>query len=558
MKRILVILGLAGGLCLCLFRHWEPGGETWGYWMFARIFEETHRFLVFERAPLYPAYLSLFRVFGYPLEITVEYLVTTGLSVAAIVLLFRRIMGLPLAAFAAFLWIPYLQICEPVVQKMALTFSFFAILVRISPNIKNRIPLFYALAILAFMSRITYSAFILPFAVWDIWKLRTLRPRLRYGPIAAVLFLALWISLVQSPHKWNNVWFDSTSWFPTNGKTLRDSAFLHMFGWEYTRVKYGTFEGKDFYFITPELFGKARTLPAAVLANPRFVAEQVGRNLKSIAVITSSLTLLPWIFKAPSDFSLQNLAIMSGAFLYVIFLIYGAFRACPNKEMALFILGNVLVIISTLISLPKWNYMLPLIPITCCSAWWFGTKLQPVFKKAGFLAVPFCLLAFSPGDTDWLRFFKHLSRDIQQGDVRILQQREASMIHQQEHSMKRAFAGEDSAALKSELNQCRGIMTLEHTFLTAFTDLPLEKIYDVWEIPPFGKLGDPDYDGLRPDRIDCLLVSDMLTSPIYFGFNTNWKIRYDNYILPYIKRLQEAGAVSYEIPGYGRLYKEHS
>ena len=60
----------------------------------------------------------------------------------------------------------------------------------------------------------------------------------------------------------------------------------------------------------------------------------------------------------------------------------------------------------------------------------------------------------------------------------------------------------------------------------------------------WGQLGGPGYNGLRPERIDCVMESvNMAVSDM----------RYFNHIKPYIKQLQEMGATTFEAPQYGRV-----
>jgi hypothetical protein len=46
-------------------------------------------------------------------------------------------------------------------------------------------------------------------------------------------------------------------------------------------------------------------------------------------------------------------------------------------------------------------------------------------------------------------------------------------------------------------------------------------------------------------------VSDELASAT--GRNVNIKLRYQNYVEPYVKQLQEAGAVTHQIQDYGHV-----
>ena len=100
------------------------------------------------------------------------------------------------------------------------------------------------------------------------------------------------------------------------------------------------------------------------------------------------------------------------------------------------------------------------------------------------------------------------------------------------------------------IHNCKGVMTLESTFTAAFAGTPVNRIYDIWEIPPFGHLNNSEYDGLRPYRIDCVLVSMALSTEV--GGGSNIKIRYENYVRPYVEQLQKMGAVTHEVPHFGQ------
>ena len=94
-------------------------------------------------------------------------------------------------------------------------------------------------------------------------------------------------------------------------------------------------------------------------------------------------------------------------------------------------------------------------------------------------------------------------------------------------------------------------MTSEHKYIGAFMNISLKKVYDIWEIPPFGNYNNSTYKGLHLDRIDCLLISNGLVLPAVGP--TNGYIRYKNYLEPYSKYLQENGAKTYVIPKYGTV-----
>ena len=603
-RLFLLVLAVVAVLGLSLLRRWEMGGETWGYWFFARVFAESRRFIIPGRSPLYTLYLNGFRWLGYPNSVTVEYLVTSIITVTAMVALFRRYLGLILAILAALLWIPFLQVAEPPVQKLALACSCWAIVAR-----RIRADRFgkagsYALFGLAYLFRPTYIIFIPVFAAWDI--LQSVKQRASRRSLAAVLLprptsdwpvmlvigLLIWFQAMQSPEPWNNIWYASTTWLPADGKTF---TLVQAYNWPYIELKYGTFEGHDFYFTNQELFGGASDNLGMIRANPRFVIEQIGRNTRSVIPIAAGLTELPGVYSwLPGSGYLALLAIVA--------IFYGAFRASKDASMNLFVIGNIFCIGAAVVALPRTRYMPPLIPVLILSAYWYGTQAHNILAKSllrsgligvgllslylilriafappgpltlsaaaigyvitfalvaiggygsqdvqdlaarwlshvGHLAVPLALVFFSTGATDWLRLAQNVVSDIRRGEVWVLERRN--------RSIKASFE-----VLEPLVRDCKGVMALESTFIGAFMNVPLDRVYDVWEIPPFGHLGDSAYDGLRPDRINCVLVSHELATGI--GYASNYQIRYQNYVKPYVEQLQDMGATTYAIQEFGQ------
>jgi hypothetical protein len=158
---------------------------------------------------------------------------------------------------------------------------------------------------------------------------------------------------------------------------------------------------------------------------------------------------------------------------------------------------------------------------------WFGSFV---------MFVP--LVLFSSGLSKWTALAGDAIQDFRQDTVRVLENRGSL-------SMKASFE-----ELHSIVQGCNGVLSQEHTFVAAFLDVPLNGVYDIMEIPPFGQLGKSDYNGLRPDRIDCVLVSDQLATAI--GHGRDIRIRYHGYIEPYVEQLKGMGAAVYDIETYGQ------
>lgn len=607
-------IAIVGAVGLSMLNQWEMTPEAWGYWFFARVFAESGRFIVLDRGPLYTLYLNGFRWLGYPGSVTVEYLVTSVFSVVSLLVFFRPYLGLGLAVLSAVLWIPFLQqVAEPPVQRIALALMCWAVVVRQAKQDRFGLAVSYALLGLAYMFRPTSIVAILIFATWDILRilqqngLTTLRsvmiPRRKDWPIGLVLVLFIWIATMQSPHPWNNVWAATTRWFPNDGKSIADGAFIQNFNVAYILRKYGSLEGKDFYFTNQELFGRAGNMLQAVRSNPQFVVEQLAINIRNLPGAMIQLTELQRIPLVPS-----RIIIVAGS----IAILYGAFRASKSEAMILFLVINAIHLGITALSYVKVRWMYPAIPILILSAYWYGVQLNgfttrvlsrgpkallwsgvvglgllslylifrvaftpvgPVMWSAAVigyvisvilvavgkfgsqdatrrwssflsrLAVPVMLVILSNG-TSWINAISVIVGDIRRGELHVLERghlpsKDASF------NMKASFT-----AWNPLLHECKGILALESTFIGAFADVPMERVYDIWEIPPFGQLDASVYDRLHPNRIDCVLVSEMLATEI--GGGTNWQIRYESYIKPYVRQLQGMGAMTYDIPRFGQ------
>ena len=545
LKISLVLVVVLIGIGISMFKNWEITGESWGYWFFARVLGEGGGFVVFGRSPLYTLYLNAFRWIGYPNSVTIEYVVTTLITVMALVLLFKRYFGLWLAVFAALLWIPYLQVMEPPVQKLALAFSCLAVVVRLEGKISFRYSLFYALLVIAWMFRPTYVILIIVFVGWDLVMgirqrknnayRKFLSPRHAW-PIMIVAVLSFWFVSSQSDHPWNNVYSGTTKWFPVSGKNLGKASFFQKYNMAYIRLEYGSYEGKDWYFTNQELFGDAENVIEAVKYNPAFVFKFIQYNIRKIVMSALGyMTSLKYIFKS----------IFALLLIIELFIFIGALNASNNPLVKVFLIGNLFVLGSIAIFEIKSRYFFPLIPILSLSAGWYGYKFRKLFylfshrklKPLGHFIVPLLLILFTNGLVGWSSILSDLKDKIMSGRV--------SVLESSNSSMKSIFS-----EIVPLIKDCDGVLTGENNFLGAFSDIPIEKIYDVFEIPPFGSLKDSDYNGLNPNRVDCLLISNSLSTGI--GNATNWQIRYDNYIEPYVDQLLDAGAFIYDIPHYGR------
>lgn len=620
-------------IVLSLFTHSPVSNENWGYWLFARIFAETGEFITPDRSPLYTVYLNVFRWIGYPGSVATEYLVTTSIVTVSFISLFRKYLGFTLAVITAILWIPFLQTAAPAVQPLALAFSFWGMTLRRTEGSGTIRAGSYALFALAAMFRFSYAIFVVLYLLWDLYqfmKRRNFRiPSVTdqfkgdqasrrsisflikvLWPIAIVAVLFVWFGAMQSPSRWNNGNFETMDWYPVdNPKSMSNIAFIHGFNHKYVEWKYGSYEGRDFYFTNDELFDGETGTIGAFLANPGFVIGQTVRNFKESPKWIASFSVLragylklglPWT-------SVFN-------YLLILAIAYGAFRLTYKTPLFIFVLGNTLIVLSSIAILPEFTrHFVAIIPVLVLSAYWYGTRFKELLSsrtkatdqllilagtagvtlvsvsliwkgfsssilnpqilavlivgyavslafigigrygehpKYGELAqnvrllmasaaLPVILVLFSTALSLWPDLTRDVARDVSEGTVQILGETDAGS------------PGDSLDTIEPIVGNCRGLMTLEHKFFGGFMSLQTDNLYDVYEVPPFGTLGDSKYTGLNPDRIDCMAVSNKLTT--LTGRNVNVKIRYENYVEPYVRQLQTAGATTHQIPNYGKV-----
>ena len=597
-------------LITTLYLPWEIGGETWGYWYFARIYSETGHVVILDRSPLYTLYLNLFSWINYPNSVTIEYIFTSGIVLFALICLFRLFLNKWLSLIAALIWLPYMQFAEPPVQKLALAFSIFSLLIRLNNKIEHKILLSYVLLLVAYLFRATYVLPLITFIIYDIYNknLKKGYENIKINKKIIILFIFLfilifWFIKKQSISPLNNVWFADTTWFPSSGKTILDGGFIQGINWFYILEKYGTFIGHDFYITNKEAFNGATNLIDIAIINPEVFIKYIINNIK---ILPSIITAGIWL---PVNRS-EGLDYIYSFFIFGI-IIYGAFKSTSEVIIKLFIFNSLLLVIVTTLSIPKWRYMMPMIPIFIFSAYWYGKIVSSIIngkkqnpknnliKSIASLNIMAVLSLFAFKITDqesrpvlsevllitsiilffvalfllliiWLGYeniIGKLNKIVNVYPFLILMTVFCSIeildwkklfdkISNKQNESNYKIMESDPFSMKASHNNlikltenCKGIMMLETTFLGAFSTQNINSIYSIWEIPPFGKLDDSNYMGLNKNRIDCLLISSNLANGI--GAATNIQLRYKNYIKPYANYLKSIGAIDHEISSFG-------
>ncbi len=369
MKRFSVIIVIFF-LILSLFRHWEPSGETWGYWAFSRILAETGRFIISDRSPAYVTYLLLFQWLPFPVSVATEYFVSTGIVITSLIIFFRPLLGLSMAIFAVILWIPFLQVAEPPPQKLALALSLFAVMLRNKRPSSFHISTSYALLILCYLLRSTYQFLFLIFLLWDVYRAIHYLRHHSYShwkewvstrsiwPLLVVLGFYLLVLFRQSPHPWNTVYFSTGTWFLRDAKRF---SILEIYNARYAYETYGSVKDTDFSVTNQEVFRGAKNDWEALLSNPVFILRTLSHYF--VGGIYEALRLTS-IFSIVGDSSDQyRLYIHAILFMLLGVVFYGAISGAKTSNVRLFVIGNIFLACLSMIVQPHWRYMPPLIPV---------------------------------------------------------------------------------------------------------------------------------------------------------------------------------------------------
>lgn len=543
---------IAGITFLGLLLPWEAGGESWGYWFFAKLLTEGDGFVMSDRGPIYTLYLFPFLSIPYPLTMAVESFLTTFLCALALTVFLRERLGMAMATFFSVIWIPFFQQNEPSTQALALACLCVALALRYSllSSAPRHLAVSYALLILAILFRPNFGVFIIFILAYDYYQnqtlhgkwnslFKTIKPLVSKSSLA-IAALVIAFSIFPAHHRWNNAWLASTNWFPQSGQSLGTTSIIGHYNWRYIEKKYGSFEGRDIYFTHQEAFNGATTIGGMIRANPRLFAEIVATNAKNFFPTVTFSLLLPQTTK-----SMVN-GVMAVLAFFV--LMYGALRASQDGLMRGFVIASLITVFATSLSYPKTRYLFPFIPVIALSAWWYGKRIESVISRVRFgaiatlgtkIAVPVSLLIFS-----WHPLCEWAKMNQGKGVVGAETLQSSRAV-----SMRAAFRD-----LTRYSADCHGIMSLEHNFFAAFVvDAKRTAVYDVWEIPPFGQFGASQYTGLNPARVDCLFISTNMEQSV--GMGTNVRLRFDNYLKPYEAYLLARGGVSIAIPFYGRVVK---
>lgn len=524
---------VAGALLLTLAAG-PHGQETFGSWFLARLLTETGLGGSLGRSPLYVLWSALFLPLGYPWAVVVARFLDAVMLFAGVYALACMLLPRWAAIVAALAWMPTLFI-EPSVQGLAVSLLCGALALRRRRVDRAGRALFYALLATIPLIRINYVAFLLGFAAWDlfgVWLrdgmpgvLRTLRLGRRDSVAALPLLAMVAFATLQSSDPWNNAWYGDMRWSGLADTSLATAAQMGaMVQYKVLHQYDGAFIDHDIWRVIHEDFNGAGDLRALLAVDPGLVARHALANLQ-LAALAQGLTGLGRGLNDALAGSPLRLAGYGLFWLVVLAGLAGRWRQ-GDRESSVIALIAAGACLPLLLVPPSERYLLHLLPVFLVVGVWWGQRLP------GVAGLTLALIAFGGGAPSWVGIGRNL----------------ADPVVWERPGRASETLGGAHAAMQARLASCHGLMTTQEAFQVAFGVLPRERVLSVFEIPPFGRLADGGYDGLRPERVDCLVWSEAAVSRSAAQFTTLYH-RYENYLAPYVAVLKGLGAAEYRFPG---------
>ena len=190
---------------------------------------------------------------------------------------------------------------------------------------------------------------------------------------------------------------------------------------------------------------------------------------------------------------------------------------------------------------------MPIFPILILSICWYSKQVSLIIIKylSNYIRIKRFLLIHSIililllvvfSNHSWKQLISDFLIDINQHEVRILESHGPEDMYGYDYSMKASFE-----QLHSLTRDCKGILTIEYLFFGAFI-LPHDRVHSMW-------ISDYTKKSIQQNSIDCVLLSNYLMSLIPHHQDVTYN--YENFIKPYVLKIKELGAETYQIPQYG-------
>jgi hypothetical protein len=548
---------LIGIAFLSLLVNWTPSGESWGYWFFNKELLDNGNIVINDRSPLFIVYLTLFSWLEYPLNIITQYFFSASVLLISFVYLLKKYTWPPLILVASAAWLPFIMVSEPPTQALAMAFSNFAIGYRVLKGNSKNLGVFYLLLFCSFFLRGTYLILLLSFVVYDLfrifkkgYKFFLIPKKIKSNfifllPILIIIFFTL---MRQSPHPFNNAYFISTDWMPTDGKSMTNASFIQAYHERYIIKTHGKCCLPEHHMFYEEEgpFGTSSGIVTSIKENPRYFIEELFIKSKDYAGMLAHLLNYQLSWMQNKDGLIHQVAKLVGLLFVLIMIYYALAFSRGSPSLTILVLATIATSgLTIFFNFPKLRYMVPWAPIFIFSYLGFinhmcskffsfldtnDTKITNFFNL--FLMILILYFVSYPS-LKWSQVKTNVTNFIDSGQISIL---ETSGNNTNLNKIM---------SVNSAIGECEKVLaTTDALFVGAFTKFDLYSINDYWIFPP-SKKENIEYTDYLDMKFNCIFVSNEETNSKAY--------QYENFVIPLQENIIERGGYKKNLPGYGTV-----
>ena len=576
-----VILILVVAFFLFTPRGFEPGGESFGAWTAARLLAETGGFPVFSKNPLYVAYLTLFLKLPFPASLKLAYSITHLFATISIYALLRTSLSRAKSLILSIVLIPALGVVEGGGTVAAV--GFFSLYLRNFSSENSRVwPFLPATLISAALCHSAYSHFFALHLLVSCFlvfreKLQGKPGNVVYGclPGKAVSFLligfAVALFLFQSDRFDNNHMFVDPMFSPIPLSGGLNIGFFQIKTWHLVVKTYdpSVLFLKDWYYETPKFFGESKTILEVAIADPKLFLSLFFENIGAVLMLPLGF-YSAYFFPAKVVTGLVSMLVLAMLFVGMIKL----YRLHGTTPLFVLFIGGCGIIVALLLTHFSRRYQVVLLPLFLFTySLYLGDTVRvsknSIYEDLRVKTTVFimgCLLVFSTAP-----FWYHNERSAEECEIagkvsfigkafrqgcrqwKGVQNQFIDFVNNDHFLSGRNLGASISTAypvLSRLIDEETRILSWEHTFFYAFTDVGIDNNRQIYSLPPYED--ESEYTNNFLNEIDVIFVSKRLALEAA-SISTQGYLRYKLHISPYLKARKSEFSVV-EVPGYGNAY----
>ena len=536
-----LLLGFLGAIL-----PYEPTGESWGYWHFAKELLLGNGFGPIERSPLYTIYLQLFTFVPQLYALKIESIITPLIGSIGLFAWTKYYYGPINAYLYSALVYPLLLSLEPTSQSLGLALvvsGFFFV----DQGLKNgqvfRVQAGFSAVLLSVLMRSTYALFwifLVGFYLLGRSKNRRLGWHSRIigllqvhaSPLLLITYLSFAIiGFYHSHHPWSNPNVATDAWLPKG--SLSYISYVYNYATSYATTYIPSADWSDYLTTLQTAYGGATSIPGMFLANPL----EFGRTLLVNITNFCHVGLIGFYGIISLAFRVEGGAYRCSILLLAwILLFFACFQAGRKDPINTWLAASSFSIaLLSATSVARNRYMITmLLPFIVSGCFYSRIAFRLLSDRINHHLIPKVFI-----DILVSLFFSILFISYSPMQVKAL------VNHQGNFSIVKS-----TPDLRRVASDCKNILAYEHTYFSRFiVDRELATISDIQSLPPRDKY-------IGPAPFDCIFVSSNLEATRSQYSNTS--IRYRQQVLPAVLDMMNSGARKIQLRNYGFVVKKVS